>query len=96
LEDNDQSLTGAQKVKVMLKGIMCTHSTVNNLMMDILITHPTDFEGASSVIADDILLRTFPAPHVHGDGRAKRQISAMEHNHSCDHQNDALTKVIFK
>jgi hypothetical protein len=64
-------------------------------MTNILIMHPTDFEGATSVMAD-VISRTFPAPHVKGDGHAKRQISAMEQNRSRDHQHNALIMVMFK
>jgi hypothetical protein len=97
LEDNDQGYSGAQKVNAMLKGITSTHPRITSLSTTILTTHPTDFEGASSVMAN-VISRIFPAVNNPHDGRAKRQISAFEQNEerNRNHQHDALTRVMYK
>jgi hypothetical protein len=97
LEDNDQGLSGAQKVNAMLKGIMSTHPRITSLSTTILTMHPTDFEGASSVMAN-VISHIFPAVNTPSDGRAKHQISALEHNEGRgrNHSHDALTRVMYR
>jgi hypothetical protein len=81
----------------MLKGITSTHPRITSLSTTILTTHPTDFEGASSVMAN-VISHIFPAVKNPHDGRAERQISAFEQNEerNRNHQHDALTRVMFK
>jgi hypothetical protein len=97
LEDNDQGFSEAQKVNALVRGITSTHPRIVTLSTNILTTHRTDFEGASSVMANAIS-RLFPAGNAPNDGRAKRQISAFEQNEerSRNHQHDALTRVMYK
>jgi hypothetical protein len=97
LEDNDQGLSGAQKVNAMLKGIMSTHPRITSLSTTILTMHPTDFEGASSVMPN-VISHIFPAVNTPSDGRAKHQISALEHNEGRgrNHSHDALTRVMYR
>jgi hypothetical protein len=97
LEDYDQGFSEAQKVNALVRGIMSTHPRIVTLLTNILTTHPTDFEGASSVMANAIS-RIFPAGNTPNDGRAKRQISAFEQNEerNRNHQHDALTRVMYK
>jgi hypothetical protein len=97
LDDNDQGFSEAQKVNALVRGITSTHPRIVTLSTNILTTHPTDFEGASAVMASAIS-RLFPAGNPPNDGRAKRQISAFEHNdeRGRNHQHDALTRVMFK
>jgi hypothetical protein len=76
LADNEQPLTGAQKVKQMLKGIICTHPCVTPLITAVMKDHLTNFEEASSMMSN-VISQIFPAAAQGGDGRAKRQISGL-------------------
>jgi hypothetical protein len=77
LADNEQPLTGAQKVKQMLKGFICTHPRVTPLITAVMKDHSTNFEEASSMMAN-VISQIFPAAAQGGDGRAKRQISGLQ------------------
>jgi hypothetical protein len=92
LADNEQPLTGAQKVKQMLKGIICTHPRVTPLITAVMKDHSTNFEEASSMMSN-VISQIFPAAAQGGDGRAKRQISAMESGRAGPDQNEIRNEI---
>jgi hypothetical protein len=77
MDDNDQGLSEAQKVKKLLKGVTSTNPEVIAIKAVVRSTHPTDFNRASTLIAGQIAV-LFPA--VNTDMRPKRKISALEGN----------------
>jgi hypothetical protein len=74
LEDNDQGLLDAQKVKKMLEGVILTNQEVVSLKTVVRTNHPTNFDSASTLMATQITL-LFPSPN--NDPRNKRKVSAM-------------------
>lgn len=77
LEDNDQALAEAQKVKRLLKGMTSTNQEVIALKAVVRSTHPTDFNAASTLMAGQIAV-LFPAAAVTPDTRVKRRISSTQ------------------
>jgi hypothetical protein len=79
MEDNDQALSEAQKVKKLLNGIKSTHPEINALKTVVRSTHPTDFNAATTLMAGQIAV-IFPAASFSYDQRPKRKISAASTN----------------
>jgi hypothetical protein len=60
MDDNDQGLSEAQKVKKLLKGVTSTNPEVIAIKAVVRSTHSTDFNRASTLIAGQIAV-LFPA-----------------------------------
>jgi hypothetical protein len=60
LDENDQSISEAQKIKRMLKGVMSMNPEVIAIKAVVRLTHPTNFNRASTLMAGQIAV-LFPA-----------------------------------
>jgi hypothetical protein len=87
LEDNDQGLSDAQKVKKMLAGIVSTNQEIVSLKTVVRTNHPNDFDSASTLMATQIALLYPSAENEHRTN--KRKISAVAQNQGPNAQNQA-------
>jgi hypothetical protein len=78
LEDNDQGLSDAQKVKKMLAGIVSTNQEIISLKTVVRTNHPNDFDSASTLMATQIALLFPSAENEHRTN--KRKISVVTQN----------------
>jgi hypothetical protein len=78
LEDNDQGLSDAQKVKKMLAGIVSTNQEIVSLKTVVCTNHPNDFDSASTLMATQIALLFPSAENEHRTN--KRKILAVTQN----------------
>jgi hypothetical protein len=78
LEDNDQGLSDAQKVKKMLAGIVLTNQEIVLLKTVVCTNHPNDFESARMKMATQIALLVPSAKNEHRTN--KRKILAVTQN----------------
>jgi hypothetical protein len=85
LEDNDQGLSDAQKVKKMLAGIVSTNQEIVSLKTVVRTNHPNDFDSASTLMATQIALLYPSAENKHRTN--KRKISAVAQNQGPTQQN---------
>jgi hypothetical protein len=80
MDDNDQVLAEAQKVKKLLNGVKSsTHPEINALKTVVRATHPTDFNAATTLMAGQIAV-IFPSASLSYNQRPKRKISAASIN----------------
>ena len=77
LEDNQQGLIDAQKVKKMLENVSSTNMEIISLKTVIRERYPNDFAQASTHMAGQIALI---APAAHSELRNKRRIAAVDTN----------------
>jgi hypothetical protein len=79
MDDNDQALAEAQKVKKLLNGVKSTHPEINALKTVVRATYPTDFNAATMLMAGQIAV-IFPAASFSYDQHPKWKISAASAN----------------
>jgi hypothetical protein len=79
MDNNDQALAEAQKVKKLLNGVKSTHPEINALKTVVRATYPTDLNAATTLMAGQIAA-IFPAASFSYDQRPKRKISAASAN----------------
>jgi hypothetical protein len=76
LDDNNQGLNDAHKVNKLLEGVQSTNPEVIALKTVIRATHPTDFNAASTHMAQQIAM-IFPAANI-SEARVKRRVANVE------------------
>jgi hypothetical protein len=75
MEDNQQGLSEPQKVKRMLEGIISTNPELYAIKAVVRTAHPTNFNLASRLMAEQVALLY---PSSNKDAGNKRKISAVE------------------
>jgi hypothetical protein len=75
MEDNQQGLFEPQKVKQMLEGIISTNPELYAIKAVVRTAHPTNFNLASRLMAEQVALLY---PSLNKDAGNKRKILAVE------------------